>query len=79
MESVLRISGGVLTVAVLIVCVTAFLISLGDFAGRDDLSPVQRAGWGLALIVFWPVAGVVYLRFGPGVGRLPALLKRPSP
>lgn len=76
METVLQIAASVLVVGVIIVCVATFLISLSDFARRDDLSPAQRAGWGVALIVFWPVAGIVYLRSGPGEHCLEALFKR---
>lgn len=76
MEVVLRVAVNVLMVGAIVVCVAAFLISLGDFARRDDLSPAERAGWGLALILFWPVAGIVYLRCGPGEDCLPALRER---
>jgi len=76
MESVLRFTANVLMVLAVVACVGSFLVSLGDFASRDDLSPAERAGWGLSLILFWPVAGIVYLRCGPGEQCLPAALER---
>ncbi|MGI8608505.1 MAG: PLDc N-terminal domain-containing protein [Candidatus Dormibacteria bacterium] len=43
----------------------AFVLSLVNIAGRDDLNPPQKVIWAL-VCVFWGIGPIVYVLFGGG-------------
>lgn len=55
----------------------AWIASVIDFIGRRDIVPGERFTWAIALILFPPVSGIVYLWCGPGEERFWSALGRP--
>lgn len=66
MDQVLHVISMTLIAAVSVVAVCAWMISVTDLVRRDDITAGERIGWGVAFLAFAPVAGIVYLRCGPG-------------
>lgn len=57
-------------------CVAAWVFALRDLFTRAIVDPGERLLWLVALLLFPPVAALIYLRCGPGEGCLGRALGR---